>query len=66
MEITVYCEKLNRRVKLYCYFDSNNVEFLGCDEANGDCSMCVQEHLDEFFKVLKDMAESPFYKEEYL
>ena len=64
MEITVYCEKLDRRVKVYCYFDpNNNIKFLGCDEANGNCSMCEKEHLDEVFKVLKEMAESPFYNE---
>ena len=67
MEITVYCQKLDRRVQVYYYIDpNNNVGFLGCDEANGNCSMCAQEHLDKFFKMLKDMAESPFYKEDNL
>lgn len=64
MELTVYCEKLNRCVKVYYYLDNSNIKFSGCDEENGSCSMCAKEHLDEFFKVLKDMAESPFYKEE--
>lgn len=69
MEITVYCEKLDRRVQVYYYLDPNNttnIKFSGCDEENGSCSMCAQEYLDEFFEVLKDMAESPFYKEDSL
>lgn len=69
MEITVYCKKLDRRVQVYYYLDPNNktnIKFSGCDEENGSCSMCAQEHLDEFFEVLKDMAESPFYKEDNL
>lgn len=65
MDITIYCDKLKRNAEIHYYFDPNsttNLIFSGCDEENSGCDMCAREHLDEFFKVLKDMAESPFYK----